>query len=394
MMTKILIPNGSFHDIPIIKKAKDLGYYVITSGAAPDAIGHTYSDEYVYADFSDKYAILQVAKDKQIDKVCSNCNDFGYLSSCYIAEQLGLGGHESYTSARKLHKKDEFKILAEELKLSTPPAVGFTNMEDALLWVKSVEYPIMVKPTDLGAGQGITFAATEAEAEPAIKNAFEKSKAKRIVIEKYIKGTNHSFNAFVVDGKVRSYYSDNEYMGYSRYRVSTSAGPADGIEKAVEILISDTEKVTNKLGIKDGLMHSQYIMDAEGRPWIIEITRRMSGDWYPYPEMRATRTDWMEYIVKTQLGEDVSDFPKGLKQQGYTGRHCLNARKQGVIKNVRFKAELEKYIFDSVMWLDSGFRVNNLEKDYPGIIFFDFDDKEKMMHILENIDEYIEFEYV
>ena len=76
------------------------------------------------------------------------------------------------------------------------------------------------------------------------------------------------------------------------------------------------------------------------------------------------------------------------------GRHCLNAPKKGMVTGVRYKPELEKYIFDSALWLDGGFEVRDLVKDYPGIIFFDFDDRERMMRVLAHIDEYIEFEYV
>ena len=44
---RLLILNGSHSEIPLIQEAKKLGYYVITSGNAPELIGHTYADEYV-----------------------------------------------------------------------------------------------------------------------------------------------------------------------------------------------------------------------------------------------------------------------------------------------------------------------------------------------------------
>lgn len=392
-MKKILIPNGSFHDIPLIKKAKEYGYYVITSGAAPNGIGHKYADEYVYGDFSDPEKMLEIAELKNIDKVCSNCNDFGYLSACYVAERLNLGGHEKYEDALALHHKDKFKMLSKQLGISSPLAVGFNSEEDAKEFLLHVEYPIIVKPVDLGAGQGIHRADSKEEALSAIKDAFDRSKCKKVVIEPFITGTSHSFNAFLVDGKVRGYYSDNEYMHYSTYRVSTSGGPADFIEDVVETLISDTETVAKALSIKDGLMHSQYILDREHRPHILEITRRMSGDWYPYPEMKATGIDWVDYIFRTQCGEDVSDFPTNVTQRGFTGRHCLNGYRRGRVKNVNFDYDLKKYIYDDVMWIGNGFEIKNVEKDYPGIVFFDFDDREKMTYIIEHIDEYVELIY-
>lgn len=392
-MKKILIPNGSFHDIPLIKKAKELGYYVITSGTAPDGLGHKYADEYVYGDFSDPDRMLEIAQSKSIDKVCSNCNDFGYLSACYIAEIMQLGGHEKYDDALALHHKDLFKKLSKRLGISSPVAEGFDNEDDADKYLADAEYPLIVKPVDLGAGQGIRRVDTRDEGKDAVKDAFDKSKCKKVVIEPFVTGSNHSFNAFLVNGKVKGYYSDNEYMHYSQYRVSTSGGPADSIEDTVDILIYDTETVATALSIKDGLMHSQYILDREHKPHILEITRRMSGDWYPYPEMRATGIDWIDYIFRTQCGENVSDFPENVIQKGYTGRHCLNGHQKGRVKNVRFNPDLERNIYDSVMWLEDGYEINNIEKDYPGIIFFDFDDREKMIYVVEHIDSYVELIY-
>ncbi|MCR5770691.1 MAG: ATP-grasp domain-containing protein [Butyrivibrio sp.] len=392
-MKKVLIPNGSFHDIPLIKKAKEYGYYVITSGTAPEGLGHRYADEYVYGDFSIPDKMLEIAQSKNIDKVCSNCNDFGYLSACYVAEKMQLGGHERYEDALTLHHKDLFKKLSKKLKISSPVAIDFDCETDANRYLLQAQYPIIVKPVDLGAGQGIRRANTQSEGRYAVRDAFYKSKCKKIVIEPFITGSNHSFNAFLVNGKVRGYYSDNEYMHYSKYRVSTSGGPADFIEDVVDTLISDTETVAEALSIKDGLMHSQYILDREHKPHILEITRRMSGDWYPYPEIKATGIDWVDYIFRTQCADNVSDFPNNIRQKGYTGRHCLNGHKKGKIKNIRFDSDLEKYIYDSVMWLGKGYEIKNTEKDYPGIIFFDFDDREKMIYIVEHIDMFVELIY-
>lgn len=393
VMKKILIPNGSFHDIPLIKTAKRLGYYVITSGAAPEGVGHKYADKYVYGDFSDKEKMLEIAENEQIDAICSNCNDFGYLSACYVAEKLGLGGHESYADAVTLHHKDAFKRFAAQTDLSTPRAESFDDTAAALDWCKGQVFPLIVKPTDLGAGQGIQRVDTITEAEEAIQDALTKSKASRIVIEPFVEGTAHSFNAFIVGGKVAGYYSDNEYMLYTPYRVSTSAGPADGIEQALPTLIHDTELVAEKLHLPDGLVHSQYIRDADGHPHILEITRRMSGDWYPYPEMEATGIDWMTYIVKAQCGMDCSDFPREKKQHGYTGRHCLNAPHTGRIKHFEIDQRLAPYVYDSIIWGGEGFEVRRQDKEYPGILFLKFPDRATQMETLKHIKEYVRFEF-
>ena len=392
-MKKLLIPNGSFHEIPLIKKAKEMGYYVIASGTASQQIGYQYADEYVYGDFSNKELMLDIALDKKINFICSNCNDFGYLSACYVADKMGLPGHEPYETAVTLHHKDKFKKMSKHLGLSSPVAESFSDARSAKQWIKDVVYPIIIKPTDLGAGQGITRVDTCEQATAAIDMAIELSKEKMMVIEPFIEGTSHSFNAFILNKKVTSYYSDNEYMVFDSYRVSTSASPADRINEAEHLLIEQTEIVAQELNLPDGLLHSQYIMGKDGKPYILEITRRMSGDWYAYPQIRATGIDWIGYSLKAQLGIDCSDFPKGIKQKGFTGRHCLNGRKIGIIKNISIEEQLKKYVYDSVLWLNKGYKINNPKKDYPGILFFEFPNKKEMIDTILHIEDFIHLEY-
>ena len=97
---RVLVLNGSFCEAPIIKKAKEMGMYVITTGNAPNLIGHQYADEYIPADYSDKEKVLQIVKDNDIEGVISCANDFGVLTAAYVAEQMGWPGHDKYEIAK------------------------------------------------------------------------------------------------------------------------------------------------------------------------------------------------------------------------------------------------------------------------------------------------------
>ena len=108
-MKKVLILNGSFCEVPIIKKAKELGYYVVTTGNMPNLVGHQYADEYIPADYSDKEAILKICQENDIWRIISCANDFGVLTSAYVAEKMGWPGHDTYEKAMIMHQRDLFK---------------------------------------------------------------------------------------------------------------------------------------------------------------------------------------------------------------------------------------------------------------------------------------------
>ena len=61
---RILIPNGGISEWALINAAHRMGMYVITSGIHEDAPANRIADEYVKADYSDKEAMLRLAKEK------------------------------------------------------------------------------------------------------------------------------------------------------------------------------------------------------------------------------------------------------------------------------------------------------------------------------------------
>lgn len=61
-MKKLLILGGSRYVIPVIRKAHEMGVYVITCDYLPDNIGHQYADEYHNVSIIEKDKVLALAK--------------------------------------------------------------------------------------------------------------------------------------------------------------------------------------------------------------------------------------------------------------------------------------------------------------------------------------------
>ena len=153
---RVLIPNGNYTDIRLIKAFKKMGFYVITSGNAPELEGHKYADEYVPFDYSDHDGMLALAKSLNIDYISACSNDFGVTTAAYVAENMGLPGHDTFENARIIAEKDLFKKFAMANNLQVIPSHGFEDIDSAMLFAKETDYPIIVKPSDLGGGKGVT----------------------------------------------------------------------------------------------------------------------------------------------------------------------------------------------------------------------------------------------
>src|SRR5215510_4014485 len=280
---KLLVLNGSHSDIPLIQTAKKLGYHVITTGNLPELIGHAYADEYHNCDFSDVKAVLKLAEKLKIDAVVSCSNDFVLITAAYVGEKMGLPGHDTYENALTLNHKHRFKKYALANKLPVAKTQFFNSKNDALDWFQPDLLPLIIKPVDLTGGKGVSKAETHEEYIAAINTAFSQSRVGHIVGEQFIVGTQYSFSSFLVDQKVVFAFSDNEFSYKNPFLVSTSAAPALYIDEVKNQIVETIEKVAAQLNLRDGLFHVQYLLDANHKLYIIEPTRRCSGDLYSYP---------------------------------------------------------------------------------------------------------------
>jgi biotin carboxylase len=388
---KMLLLGGSHAEIPLIQAAQALGWYVITTGNNRDGLGHTYADKTVFANYSDKDAMLELARAEGVQAVCSGCNDFALLSTVYVCEKLGLPGHDSYATSLEIHHKDKYRALATRLGIPTPRAltVAIANSEndaglncanfDAV--IASLTFPIIVKPVDLTGGKGIHRAVNLEEAREAYKDACSRTRQDHVVIEEFVQGTNHGFSAMLVKGKVAFAFSDNEQYFVNKYLVSGANSPSTSGSETLAKLRDYSERIARELHLVDGILHIQYIEKPDGTPVIIEICRRPPGDLYIKFVKYATGIDYPKFIVMAETGEDISGIAD-VPTQGYWLRHCIMAGPDiangSTVRDVTFAPEIQGNIVEKFLWYKPGDVIADKLTYKAGIVFFKFDTLEEM----------------
>lgn len=395
----MLLLGGGPAEIPLIQAAKALGWYVITTGNAREGLGHPYADKNVFADFSDKEKMLELARRENVQAVCSGCNDFALLSTVYVCEKLGLPGHDSYATSLKLHHKDKYRALATRLDIPTPRAItvtttdadnNFADFEAAVAGGNTafngttLTFPLIIKPVDLTGGKGIHRVATIEEARTAYKDAASRTRQDHIVVEEFVQGTNHGFSAFLVKGKVAFAFADNEQYYINKYMVSGANSPSSTSVAGLAKLRDYSEHIAKELHLVDGILHIQYIEKADGTPVIIEICRRPPGDLYIKFVKYATGVDYPKFIIMAETGMDISSIAD-VPSNGFWLRHCLMADRQagengckGIVRNVLFAPEIEQNIVEKFLWYKPGEIVADKLIYKAGIVFFKFETLEEM----------------
>jgi biotin carboxylase len=374
---KLLIAGGGYADIPTIIAAKALGYYVITSSSRAEDLGHNYSDECHLIDFSNKSAMLDLAESLQIDAICACCNDFSALTAAYVAEKMGIPGHDSYQTALIIHHKDLYRRFAIENNIPSPRAEGFESIETAIGSLHHFQFPIIVKPVDLTGGKGISRITCPEEAKQALELAFGLSRVKRVIVEEFIEGDRHGLSMFVRDGKIVFHFNDNEHYYRNPYLVSAASTPSDVSHELVNQLCGIAEKIVSLLSLKTGIFHMQYII-SENQAFIIEICRRPPGDLYTRFVQYATGVDYPSYIVRAATGMSCEGMDQALPS-GYFTRHCVMTSKNGEIKQLHFDPSIKSNIVGKCMWWKVGDKVEDFMTHKLGIVFMQFNSKEEML---------------
>lgn len=384
-MKRILFTNGTYNEIPLIESAHRLGLYVITSGNDPEGAGHAMSDEYCQCDFSDKDSMLELARKLHIDYVCSCGNDLSAITAAYIAEKLGLPGHDSFSVSRIFHEKDEFKSIVEKLCLNSPKSRMFSNEDEAINSISCLSFPQIIKPVDLGGGKGISVVNSQEECVSAITNAFQRSKKKHIVIEDYIEGTQHGFICYIKNHKVVFDYSTNDYSYMNPFMVWIGSGyPADWYDSVRKQLISDVEKMAVSLGMADGFLTIQYIMN-NGKAYYLETMRRCLGNFHFKCISRDVGINLYDLFIRTECGFDCSDILGQIRLTGLkSGFMGIYADKNGKFEDVVFDKSFEANIFERMMLCKKGHEITDYLSDKLGMVWFSFRNEEERAQFIEN----------
>ena len=349
-------------------------------------MGVRWVDRWISEDYSDKERILAIAKEEKVDVICQCCNDFGVYTAAYVAEQMGLPGYDSYETTLTLHNKDKFKRFAKENDILTPETQCFDNEEDAMKAICGMDMPLIVKPVDASAGNGISKIENTDDVQMAVKGAFDKSRDGRIVVEPFLVGKQYGFCTFLLNRKVVAVASNNEYSFENPYRVEIDTFPADNYEECCEFRIEEIERMAQTLHLKDGIFHLQYIY-YKGRPYIIEVMRRILGNMYHVPGNMLTGIDWEYWETRAKCGLSCEEIPT-MRQEGFFAYKAILANRNGIIKDIKTPDCYKKNLIGKYLIKEKGDVINKCESTPIGFLFFMFASQEEMKKML--VEKYLD----
>lgn len=395
-MKKILLLGGSAQQIVAIKTAQKLGYYTVLCDYLPDNPGQYEADKFYLVSTTDKDAVLEVARNEQVDGVLAYASDPAAPTAAYIAEKLGLSG-APYHSVETLCNKDQFRKFLIENGFSTPKAKGYASAEDALKEKENFEFPIIIKPVDSSGSKGATVLQTEDGLKNALDFAFSFSRCHRIIVEHFIE-KKHPYliggDVFIENGKI-------VLWGLLNCHRDNCVNPLVPVGKSYPLQLEDEDiqhvketlsSMVEKLRISNGSMNVELVVDKSNRVWPIDVGPRSGGNMIPDLLGDMFGVDIAEMSVKAAMGAAIKDNIH--EPNGFYATHNLHSNKNGIYKDILFSPEIEPYIYRKYLYKKLGDEVEYFDNAAKclGIVFFKFPDETTMKKILEHVNELITVE--
>ncbi|MFT8469074.1 ATP-grasp domain-containing protein [Acetobacter syzygii] len=269
---KILLLDTSFAAAPIYYNLIKKGHTVWVMGnRSSDYLAKIAPSYWVEQNYSDTEAVLTVAENLGIERIVPGCTDVS-IETCL---QLPYGErlHDSFSTNQALTHKRQFRSICKHLALPSPEVL------DAGVFPKSGRY--ICKPVDAYSGKGISiFDGSDTQAlNAALADARRSSRTGEALIETYIDGDLYSCSGFIENGLFTDVFFVKEGSSVNNYAVDTSFVIHDFQNEKIEYLKNSLERLAQHLALKDGLLHTQFILSDHDIA-IIEITRRCPGDLY------------------------------------------------------------------------------------------------------------------
>lgn len=319
---KLLVLGGIKTECDIVKKAQEMGAYVVVADFNPNCPAKEIADKTVAISATDVDAIVQLCKDEKIDGITTGFVDI-LMAPCYEAcKRLGLPYYATSKMLTMATNKVDFKETCEQFGVPVPKTyvLGGEIPEDIL---REITYPVFVKPLDASGSRGAGCCNNEEELIKQFTEAVSYSASGNAIVEDYITGTEFLLDYVGVNGEFRLLSMFDRYMSPGRGTAinysNVCLSPSKHIEQYYEEANPKILKMFKELGFTDGLIFLQGHTDGK-RITFYEMGCRLGGSFFNL-EQAVLGLNPVEMIVRyaltgkmlssiDEVREHSADFPK------------------------------------------------------------------------------------
>ncbi|WP_316837449.1 carbamoyl-phosphate synthase large subunit [Pedobacter nutrimenti] len=326
---------------------------IIVLGSGPNRIGQG-----IEFDYSCVHGLL-AAKESGFEAIMVNCNpetvstDFNMADKLYFEPVfwehvreiielekpegviVQLGGQTALKMAEKLHEKGikiigtsyndmdvaedrgRFSDLLKELEIPYPKYGVAENAEEAIVVANEVGYPVLVRPSYVLGGQGMSIVINDEDLEKAVVKLLGDLPGNRVLIDHFLDRAEETESDSISDGEdvhIVGLMEHIEPAGIHSGDSSAVLPPFSLSDQVIADMETYSKKIARALNVI-GLLNIQFAV-KDDKVYVIEANPRASRT-VPFIA-KAYDVPYINIAAKIMLGVNkLKDFNIERKLQGY-----------------------------------------------------------------------------
>lgn len=324
---KLLILGGIKLACDIVKRAQEMGAYVVVADYLPDSPAKLIADEAVLIDALDVDAIVDYCRAAHIDGVTTGFVDI-LLQPCYeVCKRLGLPCYLTPKMIEVSTNKAAFKAACNHYGVPVPQTYLIGGYISEEIYAK-LQYPVFVKPLDSSGSRGAGVCFNRKELEARFAEAISYSSSGNAIIEDYITGREFLLDYIAVNGAYRLLSMFDRYVTPERGSAvnwsNISMAPSRVIDYYLEDINPKVINMFRELGFTDGLLFMQGYSSGE-KVTFFEMGCRLGGSYYNH-QRAVLGYNALEMVVNCALTgrmtKDIFMIPVDVAK--YKGKFALD----------------------------------------------------------------------
>lgn len=347
MKKKLAIIGGSYLQLPVVKKAKDMGVETHCFSWRDGAVCADVADYFYPISIIEKEEILRKCQEIGIDGITTIASDTAVVTVNYVASKMGLRSNADEYSEITTNKYKMRQCFSE----NNVPSPKFALVDDTKQYqIMGFKFPLIVKPTDRSGSRGVEKVLDPVQLGDAIQRAQGESFEHKAIIEEFVTGREISVESISNEGEHFILQITDKVTTGAPYFVELehhqpSSLPVD-VQEKVRIIVLHA---LDALHVQYGASHSELKITEDGDIKVIEIGARMGGDFIGSNLVQlSTGYDFLKGVIEVALGEF---HDPQITEHSYSGVYFLSKeteRLKTVIENWReFPEIVEAEITDN-----------------------------------------------
>lgn len=366
MKKTFMVLGASILQIPLILQAKKMGYAPVVVSPFKNDPGFRHAAHAVYTDVRDEETILAQARKFNISGITTDQTDLPVPTAAYVAEKMGLPGIGCST-ARLFTDKFLMREKCKTLGLKTAEYRVARTPAEALAAFDAINADVIVKPVDSQGSRGISKITHRGDVGKKFTEAAAFSHSKAVLVEQYITGREFVVEAMACD---HEFYNlacgDSYYFSIpDTFAPSSRVFPSVANNSTTSRVLAANRIIIADFGLKNGITHSEYIMDGNGDIYLVETAARGGGVFISsdiIPLLTGINTE--EYLIHIAAGT-LGNAP-AVKKTGLACCYIACVLPEGEVISVKGVEEIQSLPY---------IRGNNLDTIRPGMKTKPFTDK-------------------